>query len=266
MGPLLDVLAIPSDVDVDCSGFSHYAHACLADEDAFLLVSCLRIVTIRLRICEFPLPTSVLTTFRFYNGHLSETRKRLNELDKPEGKSRVAARRYPGTLDRLSDIQEEERLENDENEKDSLSQLREDLAFELTSAGGKVTYPENLTVRNLIDFLFCPTLCYELEYPRTAETNYLELFYKTIAIFGCIFLITITSEEFILPVLAEAGPPLKAAGDLLEQLLILAETTSKLLFPFMVIFLLVFLVTFEYTLGAFAEITCFADRHFYADW
>jgi len=30
--------------------------------------------------------------------------------------------------------------------------------------------------------------------------------------------------------------------------------------------LLVFLVIFEYVLGVFAEITCFADRHFYSDW
>jgi sterol O-acyltransferase len=76
----------------------------------------------------------------------------------------------------------------------------------------------------------------------------------------------LTSEEFVLPVLAEAGPRINATADMTERLLILAETTSKLLFPFMVIFLLVFLVVFEYTLGAFAEITCFADRHFYADW
>lgn len=48
--------------------------------------------------------------------------------------------------------------------------------------------------------------------------------------------------------------------------LILAETISLLLFPFMVTFLLVFLVIFEYVLGAFAEISCFADRHFYSDW
>ncbi|KAG9996252.1 sterol O-acyltransferase, partial [Aureobasidium melanogenum] len=43
-------------------------------------------------------------------------------------------------------------------------------------------------------------------------------------------------------------------------------TVSRLLFPFMVAFLLVFLVIFEYLLGAFAEITCFADRQFYSDW
>ena len=34
----------------------------------------------------------------------------------------------------------------------------------------------------------------------------------------------------------------------------------------MIIFLLVFLVIWEYLLGAFAEITCFADRNFYEDW
>lgn len=34
----------------------------------------------------------------------------------------------------------------------------------------------------------------------------------------------------------------------------------------MVTFLLVFLVIFEYVLGAFAEITQFADRQFYDDW
>jgi sterol O-acyltransferase len=34
----------------------------------------------------------------------------------------------------------------------------------------------------------------------------------------------------------------------------------------MVTFLLVFLVIFEYVLGAFAEITKFADRQFYSDW
>jgi sterol O-acyltransferase len=34
-----------------------------------------------------------------------------------------------------------------------------------------------------------------------------------------------------------------------------AETVGRLLFPFMITFLLVFLVIFEYILGAFAELT-----------
>jgi sterol O-acyltransferase len=112
-----------------------------------------------------------------------------------------------------------------------------------------------------------------LEYPRTAAVDYGSLFAKIIAVFGCIFLLTITSEEFILPVLQAASdrldPARRGAANPLsasEALLIMAEAISGLLFPFMLTFLLVFLVIFEYVLGAFAEITRFGDRHFYSDW
>lgn len=64
----------------------------------------------------------------------------------------------------------------------------------------------------------------------------------------------------------DAASKLQAVETLSESGLILLESISLLLFPFMITFLLVFLVIFEYVLGAFAEITCFADRHFYSDW
>jgi sterol O-acyltransferase len=211
-------------------------------------------------------------SYAFYNGHLSETRRRLNELDKPAGKSRAAAKRYPNPHKRLSEIQaESHKNTHSDATAEDLSQLREDLAKELTSPLGRVTYPQNLSIPNFVDFIFCPTLCYELEYPRSPMIRYSELFYKTLAVFGCIFLLTVTSEEFIIPVLSESATALHLAASspstkISDSLLILAETTSRLLFPFMVTFLLVFLVIFEYLLGAFAEITCFADHHFYSDW
>jgi sterol O-acyltransferase len=131
---------------------------------------------------------------------------------------------------------------------------------------GSVTYPKNLTWSNYTDYLFCPTLCYELEYPRTSGIVWTELGYKITAVFGVIFLLTITSEEYILPVMIESAMRLETVTSFSETALILAESISLLLFPFMITFLLVFLVIFEYVLGAFAEITCFADRHFYSDW
>lgn len=155
------------------------------------------------------------------------------------------------------------------NSADEVDELREDLALELTSPIGNVTYPNNLTWSNYIDYLCCPTLCYEIEYPRTTHINWINLISKIIATFGCIFLLTIISEDFILPVLTDASQRLDAVpavSSLSEKALILAETISWLLFPFMLTFLLVFLVIFEYVLGAFAEITYFADRHFYSDW
>ena len=197
-------------------------------------------------------------SYAFYNGHLSEARRRLTDLDTPETASRAKFVRYPSTrtLPSSPSKQEPDGEEQTKPIKNDVEQLREDLAFELTSPLGRVTYPQNLTVYNYLDYLFCPTLCYELEYPRTEGIQYMELFYKSLAVFGCIFLMIVTSEEFVIPVLDESAPRLQQSHTLLEGSLVLAETISKLLFPFMVIFLLVFLVIFEYVLGAFAEITC----------
>ena len=202
-------------------------------------------------------------SYAFYNGHLSETERRLQALDTPATASKAPAYQYPSAG---HTPEEAESMQRDEDEKLTLATLREDLALELTSPLGKVTYPANLTYNNYVDFLFCPTLCYELEYPRTAGINWAELGYKVLAVFGVIFLLTITSEEFILPVLAESSVRLETVHSFTDTLLILFETISLLLFPFMITFLLVFLVIFEYVLGAFAEITCFADRNFYDDW
>ncbi|KAH0564845.1 hypothetical protein GP486_001767 [Trichoglossum hirsutum] len=200
-------------------------------------------------------------SYAFYNGHLSETQRRLRALDNPSTASRESAYRYPTTVTGpYNDTGSEER------EKEDVGTLREDLAMELISPLGRATYPQNLTAWNFCDYLLCPTLCYELEYPRTEKIQWTELIAKTLAVFGCIFLLTITSEEFILPVMIDSAARLEHVESLSETALILAESISLLLFPFMITFLLVFLVIFEYVLGAFAEITCFADRHFYSDW
>jgi len=204
-------------------------------------------------------------SYAFYNGHLSETERRLQELDKPETASMAKAVKYPSSPSRLQELHAYDRPEKSES-REQLSQLRQDLATELTSPLGQVTYPQNLTLRNYIDYILCPTLCYELEYPRTSQIRWQELFYHTLAVFGCIFLMTIISDEFITPVLDDAAIHLRQVDTLSDKSLILAETISFLLFPFMITFLLVFLVIWEYLLGAFAEITCFADRQFYGDW
>lgn len=273
-------------------------------------------------------------SYAFYNGHLSETEKRLRGLDNPhpsaadrrpvylypsadprkggnaadtegEKKKKKKARKKQNSkketvIDKIEiengvdfdlhvngngninvngnlNVNDQIGGDKDQNNSsgDEIDTLREDLARELTSPMGNVTYPANLTWSNYFDYLLCPTLCYEIEYPRSPAVNWTSLISKIIATFGCIFLLTIVSEEFILPVLDDASLRLAAistassdtaASIAFESLLVLAETISWLLFPFMLTFLLVFLVIFEYVLGAFAEITCFADRHFYSDW
>jgi sterol O-acyltransferase len=204
-------------------------------------------------------------SYAFYNGHLSETERRLASLDKPGSVSLNvldSAVRYPDP----EPSGHPTHPQSSHARSKSVDELREDLASELTSPLGRVTYPQNLSLPNYIDYIFCPTLCYELEYPRTRKRQWTELAAKAAAVFGCIFLLTVTSEEFIVPVLSEASAQLHLVSGASEKALVLAETISMLLFPFMITFLLVFLVIFEYVLGAFAEITCFADRLFYSDW
>ncbi|KAK4127979.1 hypothetical protein N657DRAFT_642051 [Parathielavia appendiculata] len=221
-------------------------------------------------------------SYAFYNGHLSETEKRLRALDNPSTASRAPAYLYPTSDNPMGTIASPTRPEargkgggedGALGDADAVAQLREDLARELTSPIGNITYPANLTWANYADYICCPTLCYEIEYPRTDKVDWKNLISKIVAIFGCIFLLTVISEEFILPALVDASrrldPSLRPADSPLattDVLLILAETMSWLLFPFMLTFLLVFLVIFEYVLGACAEITRFADRHFYSDW
>ena len=218
----------------------------------------------------FTLHTLVLLmkmhSYAFYNGHLSTTEHRLSALDNPESASTAAAVRYPSSNTQPNEVDRAVEDKRNEDEKNTLTQIREDLALELVSPLGQVTYPKNLSMMNYVDYILCPTLCYELEYPRTTKINWMELFYKTLAVFGCIFLLTLISEEFIVPVLRDSAVRLEGIDSWSDMGLILGETISQLLFPFMMTFLICFLVIFEYILGAFAEITCFADRHFYSDW
>lgn len=202
-------------------------------------------------------------SYAFYNGHLSSTEWRLTSLNNPDSAPKDAAIKYLRTPLQTSGATEDTGTREKEV---PVSTLREDLAFELTSPFGRVTYPENLTLNNFVDYTFCPTLCYELEYPRTEGFRPMEFFWKALAVFGCVFLMTIISEEYIVPVLADSAIRLREMPGAFDRALIFAETISNLLFPFMITFLLVFLVIFEYVLGAFAEITCFADRQFYSDW
>lgn len=196
-------------------------------------------------------------SYAFYNGHLSNTQRQLLELDNPfSAPSPSSAYKYPSTGSSVR-AKGKEQLRGKEKDEDSpITSLREDLALELISPMGRVTYPHNLTVSNYVDYILCPTLCYELEYPRTEKFRWTELVAKSLAVFGCIFLLTVISEEYVLPVMTDSAVRLENAATLSEAFLILAESTSTLLFPFTGIILLVFFVIFEYVLGAFAEITC----------
>ncbi|GAA5842617.1 hypothetical protein JCM9279_003640 [Rhodotorula babjevae] len=122
-----------------------------------------------------------------------------------------------------------------------------------SSGAAKVSFPNNVTVLNFVDYLLVPTLVYELEYPRTDSIRPLYILEKTLATFGTFSVLLLIVEHFIYPVMP--GPDSSFISSLLDLAL-----------PFTICYLLIFYIIFECICNAFAEITRFSDRAFYSDW
>ncbi|KAF9249481.1 hypothetical protein DTO013E5_4123 [Penicillium roqueforti] len=116
-------------------------------------------------------------------------------------------------------------------------------------------YPQNLTIRNICDFMALPTLVYELEYPRTNKIDWLYVAEKTLATFGVIVVMIAVSQSWIYPVVMDTVR-MKAEGMTAQQRLReFPWVLGDLLFPFMMEYLLAFYVIWECVLNAVAEIT-----------
>lgn len=65
-----------------------------------------------------------------------------------------------------------------------------ELKSHITSQGpAKVSYPDNVTLGNFLDYLLIPTLVYELEYPRTEKVRLWYVIEKTLATFGTFYIL-----------------------------------------------------------------------------
>ncbi|WVQ63720.1 uncharacterized protein L199_001873 [Kwoniella botswanensis] len=122
---------------------------------------------------------------------------------------------------------------------------------ELVSNGAKgLIWPQNVTYRHFLDFMFFPTLVYQLEYPRTKTMRPLVVLEKVVATLGTFSLIYTITEHYILPVIPKPGDPL-------------IRSFINLALPMMVNYLF---IIFECVCTGFAELSYFADREFYQDW
>ncbi|KAL1406214.1 Sterol O-acyltransferase 2 (Sterol-ester synthase 2) [Vanrija albida] len=125
---------------------------------------------------------------------------------------------------------------------------------ELRSNGEKgLVWPENVTYKHFVEFMFFPTLVYELEYPRTDTMRPLYILEKVLATFGTFSLIYTVTEHYIMPYTPKPGDSLFHAF-------------AQLALPMMINFLLIFYIIFECVCAGFAELSYFADREFYQDW
>lgn len=209
-------------------------------------------------------------SYATYMGYLSEVYKARNRLEKKLMKLRSAdaprlkvqppspaEEKSKKDASLASDTQGP--LETEEEERLLLAEI-EELNDELTHDG--VTYPENLTLRNYIDYLLVPSLVYDIVYPRTERIRWWYVLEKTLATLGTFGLMTMIAEFYIIAVI----PTNLKTMTTNEKLTELPWLMLRVVFPFLVLYLLTFYIIFECICQWFAEITCFADRTFYNDW
>lgn len=124
-----------------------------------------------------------------------------------------------------------------------------------------LSYPQNITIRNLLYFCIAPTLCYQLNYPRTKSIRWNVVATILFRLLVCSLLILIVVEQYIRPTLISSLTDMKEANILGIFLRLL-----KLSIPSTYVWLLSFYIYFHLWLNFLAEVTRFGDREFYKDW
>jgi len=122
------------------------------------------------------------------------------------------------------------------------------------------SYPNNLTIGNLYYYMFAPTLCYELRFPRTPARRKGFILKRVIELITFSFIIVALSQQWVIPLVKNSIAPFSEMDikRCMERLL-------KLAIPNHLLWLLGFYTIFHSALNLMAEILRFADREFYLD-
>jgi diacylglycerol O-acyltransferase 1 len=127
--------------------------------------------------------------------------------------------------------------------------------------GPVVTFPHNLTVSNLLYFCVAPTLCYQLNYPRSPTVRWTVVVTLVLRLLMTLGLIFFVVEQHMKPSLEAAMLPMKQF-DIAAVLFGFLQLTI----PSTYVWLLGFYLFFHLWLNLLAELTRFGDREFYLDW
>ncbi|OTF73871.1 diacylglycerol O-acyltransferase 1a-like protein [Euroglyphus maynei] len=130
-----------------------------------------------------------------------------------------------------------------------------------SSSSPLVEYPNNLTLWNLYYFIFAPTLCYELNFPRTKRIRKSFLIKRLLEIFFLVQIEIALIQQWMVPAIQNSLEPFMEMSytKMLERLL-------KLAVPNHLCWLIFFYLVYHSYLNLLGEILCFADREFYKDW
>lgn len=124
-----------------------------------------------------------------------------------------------------------------------------------------VQYPDNLTYGGLYYFLLAPTLCYELQFPRSPRIRKRFLLRRLCEMLFFIQLLVGLIQQWMVPTIQNSMKPFRDMdySRIIERLL-------KLAVPNHLIWLIFFYWFFHSCLNVVAEVLRFGDREFYRDW
>uniref|UniRef100_V5GWV6 O-acyltransferase n=1 Tax=Anoplophora glabripennis TaxID=217634 RepID=V5GWV6_ANOGL len=124
-----------------------------------------------------------------------------------------------------------------------------------------VQYPDNLTLRDLYYFLCAPTLCYELNFPRTDRIRKRFLVKRIFEVLAGMQIILCVIQQWMIPSVKNSLIPFSNM-DFMKA----SERLLKLAIPNHLAWLCMFYIMFHSWLNLLGEILHFADRSFYNDW
>uniref|UniRef100_A0A0N5BK59 O-acyltransferase n=1 Tax=Strongyloides papillosus TaxID=174720 RepID=A0A0N5BK59_STREA len=124
----------------------------------------------------------------------------------------------------------------------------------------KNVYPENLTLYDIYYFMMAPTLCYELNFPRTPGRRKTFLTKRIIEIIFLPILYAALCQQWIIPLVKNGVIPFSEMN-----ISKMTERVLKLAIPNLLLWLLMFYIIFHSFLNLIAEVLRFADREFYRD-
>uniref|UniRef100_A0A665TN36 Diacylglycerol O-acyltransferase 1-like n=1 Tax=Echeneis naucrates TaxID=173247 RepID=A0A665TN36_ECHNA len=130
-----------------------------------------------------------------------------------------------------------------------------------SAAHTHVSYPGNLTHRDMYYFVFAPTLCYQLNFPRSPRIRKRFLMRRLLEMLFLMQLLVGLIQQWMVPTIQNSMKPFQEMdfSRMVERLL-------KLAVPNHLIWLIFFYWFFHSSLNFVAEMLQFGDREFYRDW
>lgn len=158
-------------------------------------------------------------SYAFYNGHLSEVYKRQRVLEEKleqlkeadatttcaDVDSAILRHRRRSSVGQLDISHFPDELSSKQASRfvvllnAEIEACDAELSLEATNSP-RVTYPENLTYTNYLEYIHLPTLVYEPCYPREKSIDWSYVAEKAVATFGILCILVVVSQQFIYPV------------------------------------------------------------------